>query len=304
VKRDVRSNGISRISAGVLLLAILCLPGSAFARASTIYDMSRFLNEPHPFTVPHAQSAPVSPAPSAPGLLAELPEDDGYVPPAIEAEANDPIEPVNRFFFGFNELFYKYLLGPVARGYNAVTPEPVRGSVRNFLSNLKLPVVIVNDLLQGEVKRGLKATGRLVVNTTVGVAGLFDVAEKVGLEKHSEDFGQTLAVWGVGEGFYLVLPIFGPSNPRDAVGKLFVDGYFDPVSLYLENTDQDTISYVLMGVRGVTDYANVVEDLDRLREQSVDFYGTMRSLYRQRRAGEISNGREETAIPNIDIGIK
>ncbi|MFQ5765701.1 MAG: MlaA family lipoprotein, partial [Rhodospirillales bacterium] len=122
-----------------------------------------------------------------------------------------------------------------------------------------------------------------------------------GVERHDEDFGQTLAVYGVEEGFYLVLPIFGPSNPRDAIGKLGADSYLDPLGLWLDNTDRDEIRYTLAGARGIDQYANIVDELDQVKKTSVDYYAAVRSLYRQKRKTEIHNGSilELPPIPDL-----
>ena len=130
----------------------------------------------------------------------------------------DPLECVNRKIFWFNDKVDVYVLAPVARGWEKVSPHCVRTSVSNFFGNLRFPIVTVNDLLQGKVKDGASDVGRFGVNTTVGVLGLFDPASGWGLVKHDEDFGQTLGVWGVPPGAYLVLPLLGPSDPRDAAG--------------------------------------------------------------------------------------
>ena len=173
--------------------------------------------------------------------------------------------------------------------------------MRNVLNNLKTPVILANDLLQGEPERALVTTQRFVINTTVGIGGIFDRAEDMGYERHKEDFGQTMAVWGVGEGFYLVLPIFGPSNPRDAVGKMVVDSYFDPVGYYLKNTDQEEYGYARMVIDGVDQYGNVREELARVKKTSVDYYAAVRSLYRQKRESEIRTGAsgDLPAIPDL-----
>ncbi len=283
--------------------------------ASTIYNMDRFLQEPHPFSnsargqqpgpAPQAPAKSVSPGQGTPGSSPSSPDmDDLDLQPDEMAEenVNDPLEPVNRAFFEFNELLAKYLLGPVARGYNAILPLEARTAFKNFLDNLKEPVVLANDLLQAEWKRGFDVSMRLVINSTLGIVGFIDVADKFGFEKHNEDFGQTLAVWGIGEGFYLVLPVFGPSNPRDAIGKMVVDGYFDPLGYYLDNTDREYVSYALTGVNGIVTYASLVDQIDNLRDTSIDFYGAMRSLYRQRRQSEISNGRINGQM-NINPGL-
>jgi phospholipid-binding lipoprotein MlaA len=160
-------------------------------------------------------------------------------------------------------------------------------------------VVLANDLLQGELKRGYATTMRMVINSTAGILGFIDIAKNLGFEEHNEDFGQTLAVWGVGEGFYLVLPIFGPSNPRDVLGKMLVDPYLDPLGYYFNNTDREEIGSGNITARGFTNYAAFVEQIDELRKSSLDFYGALRSLYRQRRNSEIKNGGFDD-LPNID----
>ena len=283
--------------------------------ASTIYNMDRLLNESHPFARPtQLQQRPVvapaaQPAPTVPEKAPQTDEKDldlddlGPGSDSEDAEFNDSIEPFNRVMFGFNEALARYFLGPLTRGYNSVVPGPVREAVRNFLSNLNGPVVLANDLLQGEFKRGYDTSMRMVINSTAGLLGFVDVAEKLGYESHGEDFGQTLGVWGIGEGLYLVLPIFGPSNPRDALGKLVVDPFFDPLGYYLDNTDREEIGYALTGARGFTGYATIVDLIDEMRENSLDPYGALRSLYRQRRASEIKNGNLDN-MPNIDPGLE
>ncbi|SVD03662.1 uncharacterized protein METZ01_LOCUS356516, partial [marine metagenome] len=149
---------------------------------------------------------------------------------SIEDEIYDPFEPVNRAIFSFNNAADKIILEPVAKGYKKL-PSPVQSGIGNFLNNLKMPLVIVNQLLQGQGKNAVESTGRFVVNTTAGIFGLIDVAKKVGLEKKQEDFGQTLASWGVGDGFYIVLPIFGPSNVRDSAGMILTYAT-DPINAY------------------------------------------------------------------------
>lgn len=293
--------------AGIVLGALLAvLPmGRPLEATPRLYDMERMLNEPHPFALtppiarplvqPRLQpEPPAAPKPAAAGAVKAAPSD-------MEKDDNDPLEPINRFFFGFNEILYEYLLGPIARGYNAVLPDFMRDGIGNFLRNINGPVVLANDLLQGEFKRAYETSARLVINSTAGVVGFIDVAERLGFKAHEEDFGQTLGVWGVGEGLYLVLPIIGPSNPRDGFGKLFVDGFLDPLGLWLDNTGRGEIAWALTGVNGVVTYANVVNDLDRMRETSVDFYGALRSLYRQKRAAEISNGNVGVNLPNFDV---
>ena len=217
---------------------------------------------------------------------------------------NDPIEPVNRAIFKFNEWFIKLLVRPLAQGYRWLVPDPARDSVENVLHNLNSPRILVNDLLQGELVRAWHTSGRFVVNSTVGVAGIFEVADWLGLPKHKEDFGQTLGVWGVGEMMYLVLPLLGPSNPRDGVGRA-VDSFFDPLNLWAVNTDREYITYARTGVEAIDFYEGIMDDLDNLRETSVDYYAAIRSLYRQRRTGDIANGDPSGAgvVPNLDYDL-
>ncbi len=218
-----------------------------------------------------------------------------------EESDNDPLEPLNRFIFEFNEILQDVILRPVAKFYNENVNVTVRQGISNFLNNLSSPVIFVNDLLQGELDRALTTFGRALINTTIGMGGIADVASELGIERHDEDFGQTLGVYGIGEGFYLVLPIFGPSNPRDAIGKLVVDSYFDPIGLWLDNTDQDEAIYSLMAAKGIDEYAGIVDELNQVKKTSVDYYAAVRSLYRQKRKAEINNGSilELPPIPDL-----
>ncbi len=232
-------------------------------------------------------------------------------PDALAAfnEANDPLEPMNCQIFAFNEFADAYLIRPLAEGYVAVVPTPARHSLRNFLNNLHSPVIFANDLLQAEFKRAGTTLGRMLVNSTIGVGGLFDVGGDIGLPYHDEDFGQTLAVWGVGEGPYLVLPVLGPSNPRDTVG-IVADGFIDPMNMYLENTNRSYLAYVRAAIDGIDKRAQVIDVLDDIKRTSLDFYATIRSLYRQRRIDEINNGEPTpgTVAPSYmsekDKGVK
>ena len=132
-----------------------------------------------------------------------------------------------------------------------------------------------------------------------------DVVSEVDGEARDEDFGQTLGVWGMGEGFYLVLPIFGPSSPRDTIGKFLVDGYFDPFGLYVENTNRDAWEYSETAASGVDEFAGVVDELEQIEKTSVDYYAAIRSLYRQKRKSLISNGKalDLPPIPNLSYNI-
>ncbi|MEE8333709.1 MAG: VacJ family lipoprotein, partial [Alphaproteobacteria bacterium] len=215
-------------------------------------------------------------------------------------DANDPIEGFNRAIFAFNEFIYALLLRPLAEMYVLVLPDVARDGVRNFLTNLRTPIVLANDLLQGEGDRAWVTTQRFFVNTTVGVGGLMDVAKDWGLESHSEDLGQTFAVWGVPDGFYLVLPVLGPSNPRDAAGK-FLDSFLDPLSYYLTNTDREEYDVGRSVALGVDEYSRVMDQLQKLKETSVDYYAALRSISRQKRAAEIRNGEVKDGVPLPDL---
>ena len=217
-------------------------------------------------------------------------------------DVNDPLEPINRFIFSINEIFNRVVLYPATSLYQIFIPPPMRDAIGNMIDNLNTPVILANDILQGEGERAWQTTQRFLVNSTLGIGGIMDAAEEIGIPEHDEDFGQTLAVWGVGEGFYVVLPLFGPSSPRDAVGKLLVDGYFDPLGQYLSNTDQDEASYARMGVGGVDQYGGVMDELEQIKKTSVDYYAAIRSMYRQKRIAEIGNGDEVDLPPIPDLG--
>ncbi|MEY4879142.1 MAG: hypothetical protein RJB62_611 [Pseudomonadota bacterium] len=204
---------------------------------------------------------------------------------------NDPFEGANRVVFDVTLAVDRAVTKPVATAYRDVLPVEVRDMVRNFLNNLKSPVIFANDILQGEADRAGVTFVRAIVNTGIGLGGLFEVAEEWGYEGHSEDFGQTLAVWGVGEGPYLMIPLLGPSNPRDLVGR-GIDSIFDPLS-YVQWGDESYVPYVRAGVDIIDLRSRNIETLDDVERTSADFYGAARSLYRQSRENEINNGMAE-----------
>lgn len=219
-----------------------------------------------------------------------------------EEEVNDPLESLNRVIFDFNEVIQDSILRPIAQFYNENFSATFRRALGNFLDNLSTPVILANDILQGEFKRALDTFGRAFVNSTIGMFGLADVASDLGVPRHEEDFGQTLAVHGIDEGFYLVLPILGPSNPRDAIGKLLIDPYLDPLGLWLDNTNRDEYSISLTVVNGIDEYAGIVDELNQVKKTSVDYYAAIRSLYRQKRKTEINNGSILDLPPIPDLG--
>jgi len=216
-------------------------------------------------------------------------------------DVGDPLEPMNRVFFDMNEFLQDYLLRPVTKVY-VYLPAPIRTAFGNALDNLRSPAVLANDLMQGEGGRALDTIGRLAVNSTAGVGGLFDVADYLGMEKHEEDFGQTLGTWGVGEGFYLVLPLFGPSSPRDAFGKLGVDTFLlDPVGMWLNNSDHDEGTGARIGLTALDEYSGVMDELEQVKKTSIDYYAAIRSMYRQKRKSEIENGNPDELPPIPDL---
>ena len=216
-------------------------------------------------------------------------------PDALKAyrEANDPLEPMNRKIFAFNMQADKYALRPVVNGYRAVTTDGFRLKVRTFLGNLKTPLTVVNDLLQLNFKNAGVDLSRFVINSTVGFLGVYDVAEKMGLPKNSQGFGTTLGVWGVPSGPYLVLPLLGPSNARDATG-LAADIFFDPFTYVSRNNDKDELTaafYTADGLEAVAAYESAVDLLDEGKKSALDFYAFMRSMHRQYRKKAIDDAK-------------
>jgi len=212
------------------------------------------------------------------------PKDDPEAMEAFIATA-DPYEPLNRGVFEFNLALDKAILRPIAYVYKEAVPGTIRNYVRNFMDNLRTPVILANDLLQGEFSRAGGTLIRFVMNSSFGVGGIVDFAGAVGVNGHNEDFGQTMAVWGVGAGPYLMLPFLGPSSPRQAVGSL-VGFLFDPFTYYGE-TEWGIGRFAM---RAVDNRAVRYDTIDELERTSLDFYAAVRSLHRQLRADEIHNG--------------
>jgi phospholipid-binding lipoprotein MlaA len=192
--------------------------------------------------------------------------------------------------FEFNRYLDRFLIKPVAQGYVKVVPQFARDSIRHFLHNLGEPVIFVNDTLQGEFSRANTTAGRFLFNSTFGIGGLWDRASQIGMEKQSGDFGQTLYAWGVPDGPYLVLPILGPSNPRDAVG-LAVDSYMDPffwgLTVHYGATDSGLYRWI---ATGIDERSRNIESFDEIQKNAIDLYAQLRSLWRQHRASELRHG--------------
>jgi phospholipid-binding lipoprotein MlaA len=219
-----------------------------------------------------------------------------------EDDTNDPFEGSNRFFFEVNQVLDEILLRPVAVVYRSIVPDFARDGVRNFMNNLNSPVIFANDLFQGEGDRAGTTLARFGINSTIGIGGLIDVAKEMDLPYHDEDFGQTLAVWGVGEGPYFYFPLMGPSNARDFTGFV-VDRGLDPLTYV--NWGDDELEYVPIArtVLNVIDLrSRNIETLDDIERSSVDYYASIRSLYRQSRADSIRNGAPSDDLPDFDSG--
>ncbi|MCL6607120.1 MAG: VacJ family lipoprotein [Geminicoccaceae bacterium] len=217
------------------------------------------------------------------------------VPTARAVEPFDPLEPVNRVVFGLNELVDVMLLGPVAEAYGEL-PSPVRTGVRNVLDNLSAPVTFVNDLLQGETDRAGTTFARFFINSTLGLFGLFDLAGELGHPAHEEDFGQTLAVWGVGEGPFLMLPLLGPSTLRDTAGLAVDQLLIDPWTAVAG----DELRAARAGSEAVDTRHRLDPVIRDVRRNSLDPYATVRSAYVQRRAAEIRNRRPAAGDPRYE----
>jgi phospholipid-binding lipoprotein MlaA len=217
--------------------------------------------------------------------------------------SNDPIEPANRDIYDANQFIDRNALKPVAQAYKNYLPDPVRNGVHNILTNLGEPVVGVNDALQGNVGRAWNTVERFAVNSTIGVVGIFDVAGDWNLPHHYSDFGQTFGVWGVEEGPFLELPLLGPSNTRDAVGRV-VGFAADPFS-YLGGSIGTGLGYGRIAV-GATDIrAGYLDSVDKITETSLDPYAAVRSLYHQNRDNLVQQGKDPAGPQgHVDVDVK
>lgn len=204
---------------------------------------------------------------------------------AGEPDNNDPIEPVNRAVFWFNDQLDVWLMEPVAKGWDWLVPNRAQVAVEDFFENLRFPVVAVNNLLQGKFRAAGVDVARFVINTGMGGLGLADPAAMFGLERHDEDFGQTLGWWGVPAGPYLVLPVSGPSGLRDGPATL-VDGYIAVYPAYLPVA----ATSAMWGVRGVNGRSRALDQVREIKNASVDYYVAVRNGYVQRRQAQVSDG--------------
>src|SRR6266404_3818605 len=216
-----------------------------------------------------------------------------------EEDFNDPLEDTNRAIFDFNQVVDRNVLVPVAKAYRTVLPDPVRDSLRDFLRNLREPLIFANDALQGEFERAGQTFARFTLNSTLGVGGLIDVAGRWGeLPYHEDDLGLTFGVWGIPEGPYLVVPVLGPSTPRDLGGQV-AEGFGEPWNRLVTGSPWNLywIPFVRGGVGGIDQRSRYIETLADIERTSLDYYATIRSLYRQRRAALIRHEKEQNLPP-------
>ena len=215
-----------------------------------------------------------------------------------QQEIKDCFEKLNRATFAFNQGLDKAIIKPIAEGYRNL-PDPIQKGTKNAVTNLSTLITIPNNILQGDVKTAIINTGRLVVNTTVGLLGTVDVANKMGFPKYEkEDYGQTLGKWGVGPGYYLVLPVLGPSTVRDTAGSFANVIGGDPwynASVHSNNEFLSEGAYLTSkALSGIDFRSDNLESLDNLEKNSIDFYASLRSLYLQDRENKIKNNQRGT----------
>jgi phospholipid-binding lipoprotein MlaA len=223
---------------------------------------------------------------------------DAALQPGSGAEFPDPWEGFNRKMFSAHQQVDRNFLVPVAKAYRATTPKAGRRGIRRFLTHIRAPGVFANDLLQGEIGRAGETLGRFFINSTIGAGGFADPAANIGIAPHSEDFGQTLAVWGVNSGPYLFLPLVGPTTTRDGFGKIVQIG-MDPL-FYVRTPPADIARYSRAGVGGVSAREQFLDPLAEIEAKSLDYYASMRSFYAQSRKREIANGAVDYGdLPDI-----
>lgn len=211
--------------------------------------------------------------------------------------ANDPWEETNRDVFAFDVWIEHHIAAPVDDGYRAVVPEPAREGLHNVVTNLHAPIVLANDVLQARPKKAVNTLARIVLNTTFGLGGLIDVAGKLGIPYHDNDFGVTLGRSGVAEGSYLVLPVIGPLPPRDLVAS-GVDGVFDPLS-YARFPGRHVLQLSRSAVRILDTVDQHRDEFESIERTSVDFYATTRNLYRQNRNAKIRGDEGDGAFVSL-----
>ena len=210
-------------------------------------------------------------------------------------DAGDPYENTNRAIFGFNESVDRAVLVPVANAYRTVVPSTFRDMIHDFLQNLNSPIIFANDVLQGQPNLAGETFGRALINTTIGFGGFFDVASKLGVPYHTNDMGITLATWGMAGGPYLMLPVLGPSHPRDLLGDV-ADSFGDPGNYVASQHNKLWTTFARAATSGIDERSRNIESLAEIERTSLDYYATIRSLARQRRAAQVRHQKED--VPN------
>lgn len=275
-----------RVLIGVSACMLLALPAGPALSASSFYapgEVERDANG-EPVILAQADTGADAHASAATGNSEEI---------------KDPFEHYNRFIFKLNNGVDKVLLKPIAKAYRWALPGFVRRGITNGFNNLQEPFTFVNALLQGKGGVAMKSLGRFLINSTVGVAGLNDQASQWGVKRQEEDFGQTLGVWGIGDGPFLMLPFFGPSNPRDLVGFI-AERFGSPANFVQSRYLANAIDYSLSGVQIVDLRARALDSVDKLLETSSDPYIALRSAYIQQRRFQVHDGESSITIPTDD----
>jgi phospholipid-binding lipoprotein MlaA len=252
-------------------------------RWATCYNRPLEFRQPQDLRMPALLKAALAPLRLL-GLIGVLLIASGCATPG-RTLPSDPLQGLNRGVYKFNDTLDRFALKPAAKGYRAITPRWFRAGVGHFFSNLIYPTTIINQVLQGKPALGLKDTGRFLVNTTIGIGGLLDLATPLGLESHDEDFGQTLAVWGISSGPFINLPLFGPSSLRDAPSRI-VDYFTDPLTYVDLSTGTELGARALDLLNKRTELLSV----DSTLQSTYDPYGFVRDAWAQQREFEIFDG--------------
>jgi phospholipid-binding lipoprotein MlaA len=213
----------------------------------------------------------------------EFADEDAFPQDEMPPTIADPFEPINRVFYHFNDKLYFWLLKPLATGYGFITPEPVRVSFNNFFDNLLFPIRFFGCLMQGKQFEAGEEMRRFSINTFMGLGGFFDVASRAGIKKYDEDLGQTLAVWGLGPGFYMNWPILGPSSVRGTIGFIG-DRFLYPISYILDPT---TVTFAINAFDIINKTSLRLGDYEDLKEAAFDPYIALRDAYYQNRLSKI-----------------
>jgi phospholipid-binding lipoprotein MlaA len=317
--RSRRARGACAVVAAGLVATLAGVPGCALASTPPLLHpaepvvpvvvppMQAFEPVAHEIELPaepvDGGDAPAAAADPAPGVDTASAADTRDEELELELDERqtsfpDPFESVNRKTLSLNQTVDRWVVEPVADAYGAAMPDLAKKSVRDFLANLESPAILVNDLLQGEVHNAAVTVGRFAVNTLIGCAGFFDPASSIGLERHSSDFGQTLARTGVGSGPFLIVPLLGPTTVRDGLGTI-VDIALQP-TIYLLGPAPLLVASVQEGTVGLTLREKHGEDLKRLEQASLDYYAALRSAYYQDRMAELAEPEASDATATTD----